>query len=165
MSHLPLPAIVLLALAGTLGAMLRYLIDVFVTSGQQRRAERNHRTRNTAFSGARGQLFPWGILTANTLACLLMATAAGYAARIWHVPGTGPSTGTLPVALVAFTVGFCGSLSTMSTFVVSLVAMLRSGQRTMAFVYAGASVAAGLSAGLLGLLVAGVLATGVRLHG
>lgn len=160
MSALSFPMLALLALAGVFGAMLRYLIDVSITSRQQRRAPARSAPGSAAASSSGAPLFPWGILTANTLACFLMATAAGYAAHTGINPGADFGTGPGSIAVLAVTVGFCGSLSTMSTFIVSLVGMLRSGSRALASAYLGASLAAGLLAAGLGLLLAAGLATG-----
>lgn len=145
----------LLAVAGSAGAVLRYLIDVTITGLQIRR-----------IPGLK-HLFPWGIFTANVLACFLMAAALGVAARtglplelslLFDAPSGGiASTQMTSLLFLAITIGFCGSLSTMSTLMVSVVSLLRSGARTLAITYLGLSLLAGLSAGALGYYVSSLL--------
>ncbi|PQZ88576.1 hypothetical protein CQ018_16410 [Arthrobacter sp. MYb227] len=151
MSFLSLTALVVLALAGAAGAMLRYLIDVSFTAAQVRQAPR------------RKHYFPWGIFSANTLACFLMAGILGVAAhtgvqlqldRLLNAQGAGdPLSFSVSLVLLALSIGFCGSLSTMSTLMVSVLALSRSGARTMALAYLGVSLAAGLAAGSLGYYI------------
>lgn len=79
--------VLLVIVGGALGAPLRYVIDVWVQS----RIE----------SG-----FPWGTLTVNAVGSFLLGITAGY-------PVGRPHDGWL-MELVG--VGFCGALTTFSTF-------------------------------------------------
>lgn len=144
-----------LAVAGSFGAVLRYLIDESVTGRQMRRdpSQKRH--------------FPWGIFTANTLACFLLAAALGVAActgvpleldRLFGTPAVPiDATYMASVLLLALTIGLCGSLSTMSTLMVSVVSLLRSGARILAISYLVLSMVAGLGAGILGFFASSLL--------
>lgn len=138
----------ILAVAGSAGAVLRYLIDESITVRQARR------------NPSRKHFFPWGIFTANSLACFLMAAALAVAARngvllelnlLFEAPPGAIDSGRMTsVLFLAFTIGLCGSLSTMSTLMVSVVSLLRAGARALAVTYLGFSLLAGLGAGALG---------------
>ncbi len=135
----------LVALAGAFGALLRYLLDVALSAAQHRRAAPGTR------------IFPWGILLANALACLLVGAGAAWAAGHgigWQPGGLDSVPGLLVLALV---LGVGGGLSTMSTFMVAAVSLWRSGARAMAASYAGLTIGAGLAAGLLGGLLASLM--------
>jgi CrcB protein len=54
--------------------------------------------------------------------------------------------------------GFCGALTTFSTFQLELLQMLDDGHEALALAYAAASLAAGLAAAELGRRAAGVAA-------
>lgn len=141
----------ILAAAGSAGAMLRYFIDVTITGWQQRR-----------HSGSSiKQFFPWGIFWANTIACFILALTLGYGARhdvgmalqsVFGLAGEASAPDRqITVGLIAISFGFCGSLSTMSTFILSVISLMRSGARLMALSYLTASFTAGLLAACLGL--------------
>lgn len=148
MSLQPLGVLGILGLAGSIGAVLRYLIDESITARQVRRDPK------------RMHFFPWGIFTANTLACFLMAAALRVAAHsgvllelnlLFETPQGAFDAKNLPsVLFFAITIGLCGSLSTMSTLMVSVVSLLRSGARALAISYLGLSLLAGLGAAALG---------------
>lgn len=138
----------ILAIAGAIGAVLRYLIDESITVRQlSRDPNRRH-------------FFPWGIFTANILACFIMAAALTVAAHSGVLlelallldtpPGAFAAKHLTSVLFLAITIGLCGSLSTMSTLMVSVVSLLRSGARALAIGYLGLSLLAGLSAAALG---------------
>ncbi|MBV9195867.1 MAG: fluoride efflux transporter CrcB [Solirubrobacterales bacterium] len=50
--------------------------------------------------------------------------------------------------------GFCGALTTFSTFQIEVIKLARHGQPALAAAYAGASIAAGLAAAIVATLVA-----------
>lgn len=92
-----------------------------------------------------GLAFPWPVLTINVIGSVILGTAL---AEQWGHPrwrlllhdGVG--------------VGFCGGLTTFSTFAVEVAALGRAGQGRDAFAYAVLSVAlavAGVVAGALAL--------------
>ncbi|WP_411732034.1 fluoride efflux transporter FluC [Paeniglutamicibacter sp.] len=145
MSQLGLGGFLVIALAGAVGALGRYLLDVYVSAGQHRRAQ----------SGTR--VFPLGILAANTVACFLVGAAAAWAGNHGIGWAAGSLSGVPGLLVLALVLGIGGGLSTMSTFVVAAVSLWRSGARAMAATYLGLTLGAGLAAGLLGGLLATLL--------
>jgi CrcB protein len=95
-----------------------------------------------ALSGRVDAVLPWGTLAVNTAACLLLGLLAGAAPGGWPVPLLG--------------VGFCGGLSTWSTFGYETVRLAGEHARGYALanvvlnlVAGGAALAAGLGLGVL----------------
>ena len=83
-------------------------------------------------------VFPWGTLTANLTGCLVLGFLVAAATR-------------LPVAVeAALGTGFCGALTTYSTFSYETLRLLEDGARFYAVAYVGASLAAGFGAVGLG---------------
>ncbi|MDT5032414.1 MAG: fluoride exporter [Actinoplanes sp.] len=85
-------------------------------------------------------LLPWGTLTVNVAGSLLL----GYL--------LGRPVGAAVTALLG--TGFCGALTTYSTFSYEIFQLARTGNRLLAAAYAGGSLLAGLGAAYLGLLIA-----------
>jgi fluoride exporter len=83
---------------------------------------------------------PWGTLTVNITGSLLLGFLIGLPVSPWLAALSGT--------------GFCGALTTYSTFSFELLRMTRAGQRFHALAYALVSVLAGLGAAYLGLLLA-----------
>ncbi|MGA4538994.1 fluoride efflux transporter CrcB [Uniformispora flossi] len=81
--------------------------------------------------------FPWGTFTVNAAAALLFGIAAEM-----RVPQEWIQS------LVA--VGFCGALSTLSTFAFEAAGLLMRHRATVAVVYVLATVAAGLALSWIG---------------
>lgn len=118
----------LVALGAAVGAPLRYYTDRAVQS----------RT---------GSVLPWGTLTVNVAGSLLLGLVVGGA----RAGGVGEEV------LAAVGVGFCGALTTYSTFGYETVRLVEDGSRLYALANVVGSVVAGLAAAGLGLLVAGVV--------
>jgi CrcB protein len=78
-------------------------------------------------------LFPWATLVANALAAALLA---------WLFTSNVKQENELVWQLMA--VGFCGGLSTFSTFSMETVQLMRSGQTAVAWAYMVFSVALSL---------------------
>jgi len=115
----------LLVVAGAvIGAPLRYITD--------RAVQRRH-----------DSIFPWGTLAVNVAGSLVLGFVAGAAAR-----GVSPHV----VALVG--TGFCGALTTYSTFSYESVRLAQQGSRFFAAANIGVSVVAGLGAAFCGVAVA-----------
>ena len=89
--------------------------------------------------------FPWATFAENVGGCLLLGVAMVVIARRC-------AAGSLVRPLVA--VGFLGSFTTFSAFIIEGELMVRSGDSTLAAAYWTASLAAGLVAALVGIAVA-----------
>lgn len=116
--------VVMVVLGAAVGAPLRYLTDRFVQA------------RHT--SG-----FPFGTLTVNVVASLVLGFVTALAAA--------GDTGRPVVGLLA--TGFCGALSTYSTYAFETVRELESGRWRIALANVGVSVLVGLGAAALGWLI------------
>ncbi|MGC5663926.1 fluoride efflux transporter CrcB [Micromonospora sp. WMMD723] len=97
-----------------------------------------------AVQARHGSRFPWGTLTVNVAGSLLLGVVTG-------VPA-GPAV----TALVG--TGFCGALTTWSTFGYETVQLARAGDRRPALANVLVSVVAGLGAATLGFALARALA-------
>jgi CrcB protein len=112
------------AVGAAVGAPGRFLTDRWVQS-------RHH------------SVFPWGTLTVNVVASLVLGLVTGAAL-------TGSA------ALLIGT-GFCGALSTYSTVGYETVRLLESRARLLALANVAASLTAGLAAAALGWLAGAAL--------
>lgn len=86
-------------------------------------------------------VFPWGTLTVNIFGCLVLGAISGAGA-----------VGTSPLAILIGT-GFCGALTTYSTFSYETVRLAQERAYFYAVVNVLVSVFAGLGAALLGYTV------------
>jgi fluoride exporter len=84
-----------------------------------------------------GAAFPWGTLTVNVAGSLLL----GYLVTVRLGGGWTAALGT----------GFCGALTTYSTFSLEILDLARAGTRLRALAYVLASLLAGLGAACLGM--------------
>jgi CrcB protein len=91
-------------------------------------------------------LFPWGTFTVNVAGSFLLG---GLAASAWRIP--------VPVMTLLGT-GFCGALTTYSTFGYETVRLLQEKARGYALLNVVASIGAALGAAYLGTMVAQSLA-------
>ena len=117
--------VLLVALGGGAGAVARYLTDRKVQLW-------------------RDSVFPWGTLVVNVAGSLILGFLTG-----WLLHGGEPTS---VRALVG--VGFCGGLTTFSTFGYETVRLFLEKTRLYAVLNVVVTLAAGLAAGALGLLVA-----------
>ena len=117
--------VLLVLLGGMIGAPARYLAD-------------------RALQARHDSVFPWGTFAVNMAGSLLLGFLLG-AQRHLGLPTS--------VVLLLGT-GFCGALTTYSTFSYETVTLARSGARTMAVLNVGASVLAGLGAAYCGMAIA-----------
>jgi CrcB protein len=115
----------LIALGAAVGAPLRYLTDRAV------------QTRHDS-------LFPWGTFTVNVTGSLILGVLAG-----------GTAAGSVPGSVMALLgTGFCGALTTYSTFSYETVQLARSRRPWHAVANVLVSVLAGLGAAYLGSIAA-----------
>lgn len=120
--------VLLVALGAAVGAPLRYYTD-------------------RAIQSRHGGVLPWGTLAVNVGGSLLFGVLAGGAA----------AGDVAPAVLAAAGVGFCGALTTYSTFGYETVRLDRDGSRAYAVLNVLLSLAAGLAAAWLGFTVAGAV--------
>jgi CrcB protein len=116
---------VLVALGGAAGSILRYLTDRRVQAW-------------------RDSPFPFGTLTVNLVGSFILGFLSG-----WLLHGAEPSS---IRSLVA--VGFCGGLTTFSTFGYETVRLVLEKARPYAVLNVLVTVVGGLASGALGLLLA-----------
>ena len=87
--------------------------------------------------------FPWGTLAVNLLGSFLIGILVGIVNR-------GLLSPEMKLLLVT---GFCGSFTTFSTFANEAFAMLKMGDVLLMAMYVGVSVALGISAVCVGLML------------
>ena len=109
--------VVLVLLGGAVGAPLRYLTDLFVQSRHD-------------------SVFPWGTLTVNLAGSLLLG---GVASAVVNV-------GAPTWLLTLLGTGFCGALTTFSTFGFETVRLVEDGSWLEALLNVTVSVVLGLAA-------------------
>ena len=84
-------------------------------------------------------VFPWGTFTVNVTGCLVLGVLAGLPT---------PSS-----VMAAAGTGFCGALTTYSTFGYETLRLTQEGARLLAVLNALGSVIAGVGAGYAGLVI------------
>ena len=109
----------MIALGAVVGAPARYLTDRAIQS--------RHET-----------MFPWGTLTVNVVASLILGVVTGAAAHLD------------PNVLALIGTGFCGTLSTYSTFSYETMRLTQEGARFYAMANIVLSLVAGLGAASFG---------------
>jgi CrcB protein len=120
--------LLLVALGAVVGAPLRYLVDRFIQA--------RHDT-----------IFPWGTLAVNVAGSLILGFLAGAAAA-----------GRLnPVIFTVLGPGFCGALTTYSTFGYETLRLAEHGSRLLATANIAINVCAGLSAAFVGVAIAAAI--------
>ncbi|MEM7689104.1 MAG: fluoride efflux transporter CrcB [Pseudomonadota bacterium] len=126
-SALPFMPSLLVALGGGLGALGRF-----------------HLGRAVTHLAGPNAGFPWGTLSANVIGSLAMGVLVGWLAR--H---GGPGAENLRLLLG---VGLLGGFTTFSAFSLEMILLIERGSLSLAILYVGASVVAGLGALYLGLV-------------
>ncbi|MGB5409882.1 MAG: fluoride efflux transporter CrcB [Woeseiaceae bacterium] len=117
------------AVGGALGAMSRYGLNVLL----QREVE-----------------FPWGTLTANLAGCFAMGIVAQLVAgTAWF-----NDSGIVPDQYrLLFAVGFCGSFTTLSAFVMELNTMMQKNELFFSFSYIVATLVGGFACFYVGIML------------
>ena len=114
------------ALGAAVGAPGRYLTDRWVQSRHD-------------------SVFPWGTLTVNVVASLVLGAV------------TGAASGLSPAVVLVLGPGFCGALSTYSTFSYETLRLLETRARFFALANVVLALAAGFGAAALGWAVGAAL--------
>lgn len=142
-------AALLVAAGGGCGAILRYLLDSWVTRVAARRASRS------AGQPAQGTRFPWGITVVNLVGALALGLLVGWlggGTEGWATGGVAGEATAGSVAWLTVGVGLLGGFTTMSTASLDTVRLALSGRL---------AAAAGNALGTLGaaalLAAAGIL--------
>ncbi len=117
--------VLLVALGAAVGAPLRYLVD----RGVQARHD---------------SVFPWGTLAVNVAGSFVLGLLAG-----------GTAAGAVPGSLMSLLgTGFCGALTTYSTFGYETLRLAETGATRFAVLNVTLSVSLGLGAAAVGYLLA-----------
>jgi len=113
--------VVLVLVGGAVGAPLRYLTDLLVQARHD-------------------SILPWGTLTVNVVGSFVLGIVAA-AVAVGGAPGW---------VMTLLGTGFCGALTTFSTFGFETVRLIEEGSLLEALVNVVASLAAGLAAAAAG---------------
>jgi fluoride exporter len=120
--------LLLVALGAAVGAPLRYLTDRFIQARHD-------------------SIFPWGTLSVNVAGSFILGVLVGMA-----------MAGRLDSAIVTVLgPGFCGALTTYSTFGYETLRLAEDGSRFLAGVNIAISLLAGLGAAFIGFAIAAAL--------
>jgi fluoride exporter len=120
--------VLLVLVGGALGAPLRYLTDLYVQSRHD-------------------SVFPWGTFTVNVAGSLVLGATAGAVAT-----AGGPAW-----VLTLVGTGFCGALTTFSTFGFETVRLVENGSLRAAALNVTASLLVGMAACTAGWSLAAAL--------
>jgi CrcB protein len=120
--------VLLVLVGGALGAPLRYLTDLFVQSRHD-------------------SVFPWGTFAVNVVGSLVLGATAGAVTT-----AGGPEW-----VLTLVGTGFCGALTTFSTFGFETVRLVEDGSFQEAALNVSASLVAGMAACVVGWSLAAAL--------
>lgn len=120
--------VVLVLIGGAVGAPLRYLTDLLVQARHD-------------------SILPWGTLTVNVVGSLVLGVV-GAAVAVAGAPSW---------VMTLLGTGFCGALTTFSTFGFETVRLVEEGSLLEAFVNVAASLVAGLVAVAAGWALMAVL--------
>jgi CrcB protein len=121
-------SVLLVLVGGAIGAPLRYLTDLFVQSRHD-------------------SVFPWGTFAVNVVGSLVLGATAGAVATT-----DGPAW-----VLTLVGTGFCGALTTFSTFGFETVRLVEDGSLLEAALNVGASLVVGMAACVAGWSLAAAL--------
>jgi CrcB protein len=112
-------------LGGGLGSVIRFSLNKWISS-------------------LHTQHFPWGTLTINVAACLVLGVVVGLADHKQIIS---------PLVRLFWIVGFCGGFSTFSTFSNETLELIQNGFTASSLIYIATSVLLCIGATYGGLLV------------
>ncbi|MCZ4079028.1 fluoride efflux transporter CrcB [Rhodococcus sp. H36-A4] len=121
--------VLLLALAGALGAVCRFVVDSFVKSKVQ------------------GTLFPWVTICINISGSMLVGFLAGLVVLAQGATDLQTVIGT----------GFCGGYTTFSTASFETVRLVQVGKRSLALATAVGTLVGSVGACAAGFVLAGIV--------
>ncbi len=124
---------------GGLGSALRFMVSMWW------RHLSLHPRFEGNFSSTESMLMPWPTLAVNVVGCLLIGLFYTYSDR-W---------GLSPEVRLLLTTGFCGGLTTFSTFSWETVSLFQGGHYMMAIAYVLLSIVLGLVAVFVPIWVRG----------
>ena len=116
---------------------MKILLSIFIGGGLGSLA----RYGLSRFPGTAANGFPWGTLSANILACIVLGFAWAFVSKKVDMDEN------LKAMIM---VGFCGGFSTFSTFSYETLKMMQEGKAVMAVLYVGVSVMLCLGALMIG---------------
>ena len=126
--HFRLDAVVLVAIGGAAGTLTRYGLAQLETT--------------------RPGTWPWGTFLANIIGAFVLGAALEWLAR------NGPDVGWRQRTRLLIGTGFCGGLTTYSTFAVEADLLVRAHHDRLALTYLVLSLVGGLMATIAGIAVA-----------
>ncbi len=118
-----LSAVMVVAMGGAVGSVLRYLVTLFMTPA--------------------GATFPLATLLVNVTGSFLL----GLLSRLFDAPDSNQ------LVRLALTTGLCGGFTTFSTFSAETLLLLQQGRTGRAVAYIALSLTLGLGAAALGMTV------------
>lgn len=126
--------------------MIKLLLTIFIGSGlggvcRYLATKSIEKITLRAIPATTATLLPWGTLTVNIAGCFIIGLIYGITAKNIDIT---QQTRTF------LTVGFCGGLTTFSTFSHENLTLLTDGHPAIAAIYAAASIALGLLAAYAG---------------
>lgn len=117
--------LIIIFAGGGLGSVVRYLLGRWINQ-------------------LAGVTFPYGTLTVNVIACIVLGAVVGLVDQRNALSQT---------SRIFWTIGFCGGFSTFSTFSLETVNLFNNSQGYLAIAYVLASVVLCIGAILLGMWI------------
>ncbi|UTX54475.1 fluoride efflux transporter FluC [Leucobacter aridicollis] len=139
-------AALVVAVGGGLGAVLRFLLDSWVTRSLSRSQRGDSHVRG-------GQRFPWGITVVNLTGSLTLGVLVGWLGRDLADSAAAHSAGPAALLWLTLGVGLLGGFTTMSTASLDTVRLAQSGRIAAAAGNALGTLGAGALLAAAGILI------------